>query len=153
MGPHGQWPFWRQPVSEFYLEPDESSPQFHILFFHCKIITEIFCDLFWHSSFHGFKLPSQAPPNWRSCWMSIAAIQHTPSYAWFIFSSRFPISRCTDGLVASVRFLTPKRGYRLWGPPSLISNWVLDVLFLGIKCLGRETDHLPPSSEIKMVEL
>jgi hypothetical protein len=35
---------------------------------------------------------------------------------------------------------------RLWGPPKTRIQWVPRALSLGIKFLGREADHSPPSS-------
>jgi hypothetical protein len=47
-------------------------------------------------------------------------------------------------------FSSPPRPERLWGSPSLISNGYQGALSLGVKRLGREADHSPPSSaEVK----
>jgi hypothetical protein len=41
---------------------------------------------------------------------------------------------------------SPRRPDRLWGPPSLLSNWVPGVLSPGVKRQGRDADHSPPTS-------
>jgi hypothetical protein len=47
-------------------------------------------------------------------------------------------------------FSKPPRPERLWGPPSLLSNGYPGALSPGVKRLGREADHSPPSSaEVK----
>jgi hypothetical protein len=47
-------------------------------------------------------------------------------------------------------FSTPQSPGRLWGPLSLLSNGYRGALFPGVKRLGREADHSPPSSsEVK----
>jgi hypothetical protein len=47
-------------------------------------------------------------------------------------------------------FSLPPRPERLWGPPSLLSNWYRGLLTPGVKRSGREADPLPQSSaEIK----
>jgi hypothetical protein len=43
-------------------------------------------------------------------------------------------------------FSSPRRPDRLWGPPSLLSNWYRR-LTPGVKWQGREADHSPPTSE------
>jgi hypothetical protein len=47
-------------------------------------------------------------------------------------------------------FSSPPRPDRLWGPPSLLNQWVPRTLNPGIKRPEREADHLPPpSAEVK----
>jgi hypothetical protein len=47
-------------------------------------------------------------------------------------------------------FTSPCRPYRLWGPPSLLSNGYRGTLCPGVKRPGREADHSPPTSaEVK----
>jgi hypothetical protein len=43
-------------------------------------------------------------------------------------------------------FSSPPRPERLWGPPSLLIQWVPGVLSLGVKRPGHEADHSRPSS-------
>jgi hypothetical protein len=44
-------------------------------------------------------------------------------------------------------FSSPPRPDRLWGPPTLLSNWYGGALSLEVKRPEREADHSPPSSE------
>jgi hypothetical protein len=48
--------------------------------------------------------------------------------------------------VGSRIFASPHRPYRFWGPPSLLSNEYPWLFRPGVNWLGREADHLPPSS-------
>jgi hypothetical protein len=41
---------------------------------------------------------------------------------------------------------SPRRQDRLWDPPNLLSNGYRRALSSGVKRLGRETDHSPPTS-------
>jgi hypothetical protein len=43
-------------------------------------------------------------------------------------------------------FSSPHRPDRLWSSPSLLSNRYQGALFLGVKQLGHEADHSPPTS-------
>jgi hypothetical protein len=42
--------------------------------------------------------------------------------------------------------LLPHRSDRLWGPPSFLCNEYAGFVSLGLKRLGREAEHSPPSS-------
>jgi hypothetical protein len=51
--------------------------------------------------------------------------------------------------VQTILFYSPKRPYRLWGPPSFAFNECL-LSFQEVKRPGREANHSPPSSaEVK----
>jgi len=55
--------------------------------------------------------------------------------------------------IKGVRFFSPpKHPDQLWGPPSLIVQWVLGDLSLGIKQAGNEHDYSHPSSADKKNE-
>jgi hypothetical protein len=46
----------------------------------------------------------------------------------------------------STVFSFPRRPDRLWGPPSLLSNWYQGALSLEVERPGSEADHSPPTS-------
>jgi hypothetical protein len=47
-------------------------------------------------------------------------------------------------------FSSPEHPDQLWGPPSLLVKGYQGLITLGIKLLGHEADHLPPSgAEVK----
>jgi hypothetical protein len=53
-------------------------------------------------------------------------------------------------LVGSRIFSSPNHPDWFWGPPSLLSMWVLGALTPGVKRPEREADHSPPTSaEVK----
>jgi hypothetical protein len=48
--------------------------------------------------------------------------------------------------VGSRIFSSPRRLYRLWGPPTLLSNGYVGLLPRGLKQSGCEGGHSPPTS-------
>jgi hypothetical protein len=48
--------------------------------------------------------------------------------------------------VGSKILSSPRRPDRLWGPPSLLSNWYRGLLPRGVKRPRRKADHSPPIS-------